>query len=144
MVLQRFLTARQFAGVEIIVQPQVVAMGLGVATPLAVIGCHLHRAVAFPILRIDLGQGRCTVVRGAAISFRGVVRAGHKLRFAVALTHRRVGLRQAEFLTRQRLLGQFQERVVVQHLAHLLAEFERGELQQADRLLQLGRQGQVL
>ena len=55
----------------------------------------------------------------------------------------RVGGRRAELLRRVLHLH-LQERVVVQHLLDLLPEFQGGQLQQADGLLQLRREGQVL
>jgi len=44
----------------------------------------------------------------------------------------------------RRVLFHFQEGVLIQHLPHFLVQFQCGELQQADGLLQLGRQRQVL
>ena len=43
-----------------------------------------------------------------------------------------------------RLQVLFQKRIVVQHLVDFLAQLQCRELQQANRLLQLGRQGQML
>ena len=55
-----------------------------------------------------------------------------------------VGLRQAKLFA-GRLVGVLlQKRVVVQHLPHFLAQFQRGQLQQPDGLLQLRRERQVL
>src|SRR6185312_7186942 len=56
----------------------------------------------------------------------------------------RIGLHWAELLARRILLGDFQKRVLVQHLLDFLAQFQRRELQQPDRLLQLRRQRQML
>jgi hypothetical protein len=41
------------------------------------------------------------------------------------------------------LLG-LEEGVLLEHLLDFLVQLERGQLQQADRLLQLGREGEVL
>jgi hypothetical protein len=78
-----------------------------------------------------------------SLVYSTVLRHRH-LGLPVAQRHRRVELRQAELLGRRGLLGHLQERVVVQHLVDFLAELQRRELQQPDRLLQLRRQRQVL
>ena len=61
----------------------------------------------------------------------------------VALGGRRtLGRRRIE--RRRRFLVGFEEGVLLEHLLDFLVQLERGQLQQADRLLQLRRQRQVL
>ena len=62
----------------------------------------------------------------------------------IVATHWCVGLRQAKFFARHLIGRALQKRVVIQHLVNLLAELQRGQLQQLDGLLQLGRERQVL
>ena len=57
---------------------------------------------------------------------------------------RRICLTQAKLFTWCLFVRQLQERVVVQHLVYLLAEFQGGELQQTNGLLQLRGERQVL
>jgi hypothetical protein len=44
----------------------------------------------------------------------------------------------------ERIVEPFEQRVIGEQLFELLVQFERGQLQQADRLLQLRRERQVL
>jgi hypothetical protein len=53
-------------------------------------------------------------------------------------------LLQAKLLAHGLVLGQLKKRVFVEHLLHFLTQFQGGELQQADGLLQLGRERQML
>ena len=53
-------------------------------------------------------------------------------------------LQSQALFVRQRRIVLFEKRIVLQHLLDLLREFERGQLQQSDRLLQLRRERQVL
>jgi hypothetical protein len=71
--------------------------------------------------------------------------AGDKIHhlFAIVLG-RGVGLGQPKLFARGLFHFLFQKRVVVEHLVDLLAQLHGGELEQADRLLQLGRERQVL
>ena len=50
----------------------------------------------------------------------------------------------AKFFPDGSVLRHFQKRVFVQHLLDFLAQFERGELQQANRLLQLRGEREML
>ena len=56
----------------------------------------------------------------------------------------RVGMGHAKFLALGRFQVFFQKWVIVEHLVDFLAQLQCRELQQANRLLQLGRQGQML
>ena len=84
-------------------------------------------------LGADLGHGLAGVGRVGAVAVVAVTGAVGRL----ALGRRVVGA------GRRIVLG-FQERVLVEHLAHFLMQLQRGQLQQPDRLLQLRRQRQVL
>jgi hypothetical protein len=75
MRLQRLLGTCQFARIDFVFSAQVVAMGLGVAAPLVVVGRHLARAVAFPALRIGRRQRRHFVIAGRFADFRHIVGA---------------------------------------------------------------------
>jgi hypothetical protein len=63
---------------------------------------------------------------------------------ALVITGWLVGLGEAELLARGFFGGQLEKRVLVEHLLDFLAELQRGELQQPDRLLQLRRERQML
>jgi hypothetical protein len=117
-----------------------------IAAPFAVVGRGLHRAVAFPALlelgfRTDLGVaggGSPGIFRAAAARLR------RRFKLAAVLADRRVDVLQPELLTHRGLFRHFEERVFVEHLLDLLAQLKRRQLQQADRLLQLGRQREML
>jgi hypothetical protein len=51
---------------------------------------------------------------------------------------------QPELLAHRSLFRHFEERVLVEHLLDFLAQLKRRQLQQPDRLLQLGRQRKML
>ena len=144
--LERLLRARQFAGVDFILCAQIVAVRLGVAAPFTVIGGDFHRAVAVPAFAVGGAQRRHLFVLGRATTVRAVLHGEGRaeLGLLVGLTHRRVDLRQTKLLASRRFFGHLQKGVFVEHLAHFLAQFERRELQQADRLLQLRRECQML
>jgi uncharacterized membrane protein YqiK len=144
--LQRLLRAGQFAGIDVVLGAEVVAMGLGVAAPLVVVGRHLDRAVALPALGVSGRQRGDHIVIDGATGFAGVLGGGrHRhLGFPVAQRHRGVELRQAKILGRQGVFRYLEKRVVVQHLVDFLAELQRRQLQQPDGLLQLGRERQML
>jgi hypothetical protein len=140
---ERLLAARQLGGVgALIVVAQVVLARGGVAAPFAVVRQDLGRAVAFPALRNR--NFRFILVTSQRRLVIACYRTGSTLRLKVIAAHRGVNLRQSEFLARRLLGVQLQERVVVEHLLDLLAELQCGELQQTDRLLQLGSECKML
>jgi hypothetical protein len=147
VLLQRLLATGQLGRVHFAVVAQVVLARGRVAAPFAVVGHHLGGAVAVPGGLVGFSGGGRLRLRGGAGAFcwrqRGH-RLGHEFGFAVVVTHWRVRLRQAKFLARGFVGVEFQERVVVQHLLDFLAQLQRGQLQQADGLLQLRRQRQML
>ena len=65
-------------------------------------------------------------------------------KFLHLLTDGFIKLLQAKLFTRRSFFGDFQKRVFVEHLLDFLAQLQRGELQQANGLLQLWRERQVL
>lgn len=132
---QRGLRVRTIAGIQL-----VVAVGGGharrrLATPFAVVGRHIQAAIAVPAV----GLGACSLEVG-------IGRAGLRgsLADSITLADPGVGARQAELLARRGLVVALQERVVVEHLLDFALQLQRRQLQQADRLLQLRREGQVL
>ena len=152
MGLQRFAAAGQFGGIDLItVRRAVIAAGGCIASPLTVIGRNLGRAVTLPVAGARFG-GRAVCVAAFAGAFRTAggahaAQTAHELAalgVAFAVEHRRISARQTEFFAGC-LVGQdFEKRVVVEHLLDFLGQFEGGQLQQSDRLLQLGRERQVL
>ncbi|MCY1526033.1 hypothetical protein D9M68_610360 [compost metagenome] len=168
VVLQADRTAGQVGcagGFVVVTAGAAVARGC-VSAPFAVVGRHLDRAVAFPAFfhrggavepALDLVAGAAVggrVGRAAdAVGLRAVVfgrrghGVGHRRRgfgdlFAGA--HRRIDLIQTKSLALGELFGALQKRVLVEHLLDLLRHLQRGKLQQTDRLLQLGRERQML
>jgi hypothetical protein len=137
MVLQGFMVTRQLCGVDLAIVAGVVALGWGLAAPFAVIGHHVDGAVAVPIgvvcdHRVGGGVRACAGISGL---FHG----------AVVITHLNVCIGKAELFPVSAVVGlQLQKGVVVEHLLDFLAQFERRQLQQPDRLLQLRRERQML
>ena len=60
------------------------------------------------------------------------------------LAGRRIRLLQAKFFTRCGVVIDLQKRVFIEHLLDFLAQLKRGKLEQANRLLQLWRERQML
>ena len=60
------------------------------------------------------------------------------------LANRRIGLLQAKLFSRCSVFIEFKKRIFVKHLPDFLAQLKRGQLEQANRLLQLRRERQVL
>jgi len=145
VVLQRLMAACQLGGIDLAVVVVVLARR-GVAAPLAVVGCGVDAAVALPaFLEFGLAARFRIILACSARIFCADcygIRSGFKL--AGFLADRRVDLAEPEILTRGGLLGHFKKRVFVEHLLDFLAQFQRRQLQQADRLLQLGREREVL
>ena len=151
--LHRLLPARQLSGIDFAVAVIVVLARQGIAAPLAVIGRNVHGAVAFPVGRV-VGRCRCCfrlcAGRGGGYNprltgiFRCKLAGTGEVSIAIILTHWRVRLRQTKVLARRLVQVELKEGVVVEHLLDLLAQLECGQLQQADRLLQLWREGQML
>jgi hypothetical protein len=121
--------------------------------PLAVVGRHVDGAVAFQSGSRSAISAAGPSVSAAEAVFGGGGRCagagcGRKLAFAglarFIARDRRVDGVEPELLARRFFGGALEERVLVEHLLHLLAQFERGELQQPDRLLQLGREREML
>ena len=72
----------------------------------------------------------------------------YKFRSAFLLLHilanRRIGLLQTKLFSRCRVFIEFKKWIFVKHLPDFLAQLKRGQLEQANRLLQLRRQREVL
>ena len=141
------LVRNTFVLLSLVLGAGAVGAGLGIGTPFAIIGNQLGCTVTIPTGFVGVGQWRGFIVflgssprRIYIISYR----SRSVFHFALAFADRRVGLRQAKFLARGLVLGYFQKRVLVEHLLHFLAKLQRGELQQPNGLLQLGRQRQML
>ncbi|MNV99480.1 hypothetical protein D3C71_1948500 [compost metagenome] len=62
----------------------------------------------------------------------------------VVALRRHIGLGQAKLLALGFFGSAFEERVVVEHVLDFLAQLQRRELEQPDRLLQLRREGEML
>ena len=60
------------------------------------------------------------------------------------MADQRVGRFQAVLLALGRLVVDFQKRIGLEHLLDFLRQLQGGELQKADRLLQLRRERQML
>jgi hypothetical protein len=118
----------------------VVLARCGVAAPFAVVGAHVHAAVAVPTFG-HVGHGLVACFAGAVVAAAG--RAG-AFAHPVAQADMGVGLVQAKGFGWRFFFGALQKRVLVQHLVDFLRQLQRGQLQQADRLLQLGRERQML
>ena len=143
---ERLLGPREFGRVGFLVA-QVVLARRGIAAPLAVVGRDLGAAVALPVLLgVRLQCRGFGIILGCSPRLLVVVsyRIRSNLGLAVVLADARIGLRQAELLARRLLAREFEEGVVVEHLLDLLAQLQRRELQQPDRLLQLRRERQML
>ena len=150
MILQRFLVARQLGGVHIFTVVIVVFAGRRIAAPFAVIRRTLDRAITLPAF-FELGltafafTGRLS---GAGHPVIGATRcrtfSGRILKILDVLTDRHIRRGQTKLLPRSSLFRQLQKRVLVQHLLDFLAQLQRRELQQTNRLLQLRRQRQML
>ena len=69
---------------------------------------------------------------------------GRILKILDVLADRYIRRGQTKLLPRSRLIRELQKRVLVQHLLDFLAQLQRRELQQTNRLLQLRRQRQML
>ena len=146
---QRLLAARQFGGIGDFFAAVVVARGR-IAPPLAVVRRKVHAAIALPALghAIQAGLGIAAAVvhghLGDAVH-RHLRRAvGHGVSGGIVVLGHGIGAVQAILFPLGGLVVFFQKRVVVEHLLDFLTEFQGGELQQPDRLLQLRRQGQML
>ena len=132
--------------------------GGGVVAPFAVVRGDVHAAVAVPVqlgvavVFAVVGRGITGAVAVAIAAWvddgggRGRIGGdfGGGLAETVAQTDRGVGVRQARGVGLGGVGVAFQKGVVGQLLFHLLCQFQRGELQQPDGLLQLWRQRQVL
>ena len=131
---QAFLQAGALGGVERVVAR---LAGGGFAAPFAVVRGQVAAAVAVPVV----GGGGFAVTAFAVVS---AVAAGGRLAAAVAFAHGGIGARQAEFFARGGVIGALQKGVFVEHGLHFTLQIDGGQLQQADGLLQLGREGKVL
>ena len=147
MALQGVLAAGQLGHIGLAVTRQVVAVGWGLAPPLAVIRGQAGAAVALPTLAVIGGQrGQLGVGFAAGPNLSGEFgrRVWGGLGVEVVASHRRVGTLQPKLLSRRFVAAALQERVLIEHLLYFLAHLQRRELQQPDRLLKLRRERQVL
>ena len=147
---QRFLVARQLGGLRFFIVIVIVVVCGCVTAPFAIVRRKLHAAVAVPTLGHASRIQRCIrrLTGGLDPHFADPVhRAVPSVSFVVRFTGRRhrVLFVESEIFTRRQVFHFFfKKRVVVQHLFDFLAQLQGGELQQADGLLQLWRECQVL
>ena len=146
------MTSREFGSVGYFIRRVVVFAGRCVAAPFRVIGRELHTAVAFPAFgnavntRLGIAGGVVDGdLRHTTIERRHLAQAlGFCFVRHIFLAHRCVCFIDTKFFARRFFEVFVEKRVLVEHLLDLLAQFEGGELEQTDRLLQLRREGQVL
>ncbi len=141
VVLQRFGGGAALAALEVVA----VFAGAGGLAQLGQLGDAvevLALGAVFPVVALggaELGAvdaGRLVGVGGAGLDARlGLLALGAALAGGGALVRR---------LGRGRFLVDLQERVLLEHLVDLLLQLQRGELEQADRLLELRCQCEVL
>ena len=141
---QGLLAAGEFRRIGHIV-PAGVVVGRGVAAPFGVVGRKLHAAVTLPALGYAVHTGFGVAGRVVDGDFRHRVQRRHLAGgLGIVYLGRGIGLRQAKFLARCVFELFVEERVLVEHLLNFLAQLQRGQLQESDRLLQLRRERQVL
>ena len=125
-----FVQAAALAGVQRLFAT---LAGGGFAAPFAVVGGDFGVAVAVPV-GFAFAAAFCAAFAAAFTRFA---------RFA-AFAGGGVGVCEAEFFARGAVVGALEEGVFVQHGVHFALQIERGQLQQAYGLLQLGSEGQAL